>query len=177
MCYNQVNIIVVDKPLLLDTIAEVFGGDWELIQTVIRLTLIKIIRDFLAARLYGKICLAMRDDLFTRVAVLYDEITCIAGKLKIIDVHTCSAPYLDHFVDLNKMVVNIETAIPAGKPCLINNSCKIMPFGIVQRIGKFTGKPILRLTGLRSRLNKRHIIFEGIIQSMFNKSLLTDIFW
>jgi hypothetical protein len=88
---------------------------------VIFVKLIEVIRNFLAACLYGKIGLPERDDFLARVAILHDKIASITGKLVICEVSVCTAPYFDHFADLSKMVGNIKPTVFAGKFCLVEN--------------------------------------------------------
>jgi hypothetical protein len=42
------------------------------------------------------------------------------------------APYLDHFADISKMVVDIKSAVFTGKFRLINNLREIAPLSVVQ---------------------------------------------
>ena len=80
---------------------------------VVFIELVKIICDFLASGLDSKVSLSVSDNFFARIAVLDDEIAGIAGKLIVNNAFG--------FVDLNKMVVNIESAVFAGKPCFVND--------------------------------------------------------
>jgi hypothetical protein len=62
-----------------------------------------------------KIGLPQRDDLFARIAVLHDEITGVAREF-VINLFTLgAAPDGDHFADLNKMVIDRDAAVLAGK--------------------------------------------------------------
>ena len=49
----------------------------------------------------------------------------------------------NHFVDANKMVLSLVSAVLAGRFRFLNNILKIAPFGIVQYRLQFARKPEL----------------------------------
>jgi hypothetical protein len=75
---------------------------------VVLVKLIEVIRNLLAACLYGKIGLTMGYDFLARVAVLDDEISGVARKFIIKNPLAGSFGHLDRFADLSKMIVDIK---------------------------------------------------------------------
>ncbi|MNW60066.1 hypothetical protein D3C74_380240 [compost metagenome] len=63
-----------------------------------------LLKYFLFASLNGKICLSQRDDLFSRIGVLDDEIAGIASKCDGGQFSTCAFSCIYHVVDINEMI-------------------------------------------------------------------------
>ena len=91
-------------------------------------------------------CLPKSYDLLARVTVLDDEITCVSGKLVVLNGFRRGASLHD-FVDVNKIGKNIVAAVFAGNHGLVYDLRKIPPLGIVQHSRKLAGKPMFASIG------------------------------
>ena len=80
-------------------LADVAANDQAL---AVFIQLIEPVGDFLTVSLDGEIGLTERNDFFTRVPILDDQITGVAGQLIIFDAF-CRSPGFYDFVDVNKI--------------------------------------------------------------------------
>jgi hypothetical protein len=126
VCYQSGVASIFDEHLV--PLLDIAAHDKAL---VILVKLIEVVRDLLAARLYGKICLTVGNDFLARVAVLDDEIAGVALKFIIKNQFAGSFVHLDRFADLSKMIINVKSAVLACEFCFIQDLGKITPLGIV----------------------------------------------
>lgn len=73
--------------------------------------LVEGVGDFLPSRLNGEIRLPESDDFFAWIAVLNDQVACVAGEPVVLDGSLASASELDHFDGADKMVLNGHFAV------------------------------------------------------------------
>ena len=98
--------------------------------------LVVMFDQFLLTSFYGEVSLSDGDYLLSWVAVHYDQIAGIAGKMVIGNGSRCTRTNGHHFADVRKMVIYIITAICACKLCTRNGFVQISPLGIIQYLLK-----------------------------------------
>jgi hypothetical protein len=73
-----------------------------------------LVRQFLPPRLDGEIGLIMRHNFLFKVGVLNSQVTGITGKKNGLDRPLPAFPDLDHFGDVNEMILDAVTTVETG---------------------------------------------------------------
>ena len=99
------------------------------------------VRQFLTAGLNGKIRLPQRDDLLRGVGILHYQVAGIPREIHGLDRPLGTAADLDHFGDLNEMVLNALRAGKTGSPGLLDNLFEVAVVAVIENLRKIATGP------------------------------------
>ena len=109
-----------------------------------------------AAGLDREVGLSEGDLLLGGIAVLGDEVAPVAGEHDVGDLTLAAGAEFNHFVDVNKMVLDALIREFTGGFGLVDDLLKISPFCVAEEVLKVAGEPVLdAVFGLLS------VAFEG----------------
>lgn len=97
--------------------------------------------EFLFSGLHSEIVLCECDSFFSRIAILSQQIASITGKDNILNFTFGPRPYLDHFREVTKMVVNFMAAGGTRAFSPLNGRGKIFPPFVTQEGLEIAGRP------------------------------------
>ena len=100
-----------------------------------------LVGQFLTARLNGKIRLPQGDDFFRGVGVLHHQVAGIPREVHRLDRPLRAAADLDHFGDLNEMVLDALGAVETGGSGLLDNLLEIAVIGVAENLGEVSAGP------------------------------------
>ncbi len=80
----------------------------------------------------------MRHDLLFGVGVLNYKVTGIARKKNSFNRPLATLPYLDHFGDVNEMILDAVATVETGQLGLLDNPLEIAIIAVAQYSCKFT---------------------------------------
>ena len=107
------------------------------------LRLVGLVAEFLPPSLYRKVRLPERHPRLARVRILNRQITSVPRQQRRLDRSLPALADRDHFVDINKMILDGLPAVQARQLGFFEHSLEVAPIGVSQRLGKLPTGPTL----------------------------------
>ena len=138
---------VVAAGLLVNDLGKFLLGGGEFVTRRDALGFQKALLDeFGPAGLNGEIGLGEGDFLLSGIAVLGDEVAGIAGEHEIVNLTLAAGAEINHFVDVNKMVLDGMTRDFTGGLGLGNGGVEVAPLIVTEQVLQVTGEPVFDAT-------------------------------